>query len=130
MNKIFLPVLIVAAGLAVFNCTSKTAEKPEDIRSVPVVETDSTHSAMTLHLVDPVTDEHHRLLVHTISLNDSLLAGYSLNTEAMEEFLLSPADHQYFEGMKRLKGITSREVHCVDCHTEDNDRYYLKTDPD
>ncbi len=97
-SAILLSVLFIAA------CARYVKNPEEDYYSSTIVVWDS-------HL-----NEYHKLIYHTVYLENSTISGFSLNTLQVETFLVDDETKAKFETMKNISGVHTKEVKCVNCH--------------
>ncbi len=102
MNKIiptaFLIVLFLQSG-----CYNIANQPADDFSS-------------TLIVWDNIENVYHKLLFHTVTITNTTITGFSLNTVQMETFRISEENRLQFEQMKKKRGINLSEVKCIRCH--------------
>ncbi len=102
MNKIipaaFLIVLFLQSG-----CYNIANQPADDFSS-------------TLIVWDNIENVYHKLLFHTVTITNTTITGFSLNTVQMEAFRISEENRLQFEQMKKKRGINLSEVKCIRCH--------------
>ncbi len=70
----------------------------------------------TLVIWDKIENEYHKLLFHTVTITNTTITGFSLNTVQIETFQISEENRLQFEQMKKIRGINSLDVKCIRCH--------------
>jgi len=76
----------------------------------------NTYFSDTIVVWDTSQDVYHKLMFHTVYLENSTLSGFSLNTFQIELFHIDEEVQAQFEMMKQLEGVNSSEVKCAKCH--------------
>jgi len=70
----------------------------------------------TLVVWDTTGQKYHKLLFHTVKLNQHTISGYSIETQNTEQFQLTAESDQQFIKMQEQKGFHDGEVRCISCH--------------
>ncbi len=102
MNKLFPSAFLII--LFLLSGCYNVADKPE------------SDFSSTLVVWDKTGNDFHKLLFHTVSITNTTITGFSLNTIQMESFEISEENRLQFEQMKKKLGINVSEVKCIRCH--------------
>ena len=95
-NRKFLITIILALFiLSITNCYLPPDKSDVDYYSDNIAVWDSVHGEM------------HKLIFHTVYLENSTISGFSLNTLQIETFHITHEETEKFEQMKNISGINS-----------------------
>jgi hypothetical protein len=104
--KFIITFILTLFILSITNCYLPPDKSHEDYYSDTIAVWDSEHGDM------------HKLIFHTIYLENSTISGFSLNTLQMETFHITHEETEKFEQMKNISGINSYEIKCISCHPD------------
>ncbi len=105
MRTSYMNYIILTLTFLLFSSCIQQIEKPQN-----------TYFSDTIVVWDSSQDVYHKLMFHTVYLENSTLSGFSLNTFQIETFHISDDSREQFDLMKQLDDVNKSEVKCVKCH--------------
>ena len=97
--------IIIISTILVFSGCIQQIEKPQN-----------TYFSDTIVVWDSSHDVYHKLMFHTVYLENSTISGFSLNTFQIETFHISEESQRKFDMMREQNGVNTSEVKCTKCH--------------
>ncbi|MFQ6609576.1 MAG: hypothetical protein ACE5D7_02120 [Fidelibacterota bacterium] len=97
-------IIIFSSIILLTGCIQKVEEPRNTYFSDTIVVWDNSH------------DVYHKLLFHTVYLENSTISGFSLNTLQTETFHISEDNLEQFNMMREKNGVNTSEIKCTKCH--------------